>query len=160
MCLVLGAGVGGWVGQHVNAARTVHRELATALQGVRRAVDELHGTVDTLAAADVVTVILEGESAARHAEGRLFLSPTRGSVMVASNMPPLPTGQTYRVWLLLASGIFSGGGVGVDEGGRIFATIKAPSDTSQLIAVIVTLEPEEGGEMTSTNMVLFGRPDE
>ena len=122
--------------------------------------DELHGSVDTLAAADVVTVILEGESAARHAEGRLFLSPTHGSVMVASNMPPVPTGQTYRVWLLLASGIFSGGGVGVDEGGRIFATINAPSDTNQLIAVIVTLEPETGGEMTSTNMVLFGRPDE
>ena len=159
-CLVLGASVGWWVGQQINAARQVHQELASALHGMRRSVEELRGSVDMLAAADTTTVLLEGEADAHGAEGRLFLSPALGGVIAASHMPSLPPGQTYRVWLLLASGIIGGGGVPVDAHGRIFSTIEAPSDTTQLIAVIVTLEPEKSGEMISTNMVLFGRPDD
>ena len=143
VCLIAGLGVGWWAGQQIFAIRQVHQELAAALADTRRSVDLLRASVDTLAAAS----------------GRLFLSPTAGGVIAARNVPPAPPGQTYRVWLLLASGIFSGGAVQVDRYGRIFASIEAPPDAAQLIAVLVTQESAGGAEMTSTNMILFGRPD-
>ena len=57
-------------------------------------------SVAVLTAPDVARVDLEGQPVAPDASARAFWSRSRGLVFTASNLPPLPPGRTYQLWVL------------------------------------------------------------
>ena len=166
-CLIIAGGLGWYAAQQVNLATELRAELedATLRERVasldaaasRRLAEEMRGRAGALAALDVTSVELEGQPGAENAFGRAFLSMSRGVVIAASNMPPLPPGQAYQVWFVLPDDPVSAGFARVDEAGRLFESLDSAPDTAQLIAVAVTMEPEGGVQVPSGNVLLLGR---
>ena len=169
ICLIAAGALGWYAAQQVTGSRqlresldesalriqTADRELAASRQAAR----ELRARADVLAAPDVTTIRLQGQPAAPDAAGRAFLSGTRGTILTASNLPPLPPGQVYQVWFVVPPDPIGVGFTRVDAAGRIFATIDPPGDAGMPLAIAVTLEPEGGVAEPSDNLFLLGRTD-
>ena len=170
MCLIAAGAVGWYAAQQVTSSRQLRESLdASALRiqaadldaaTSRQAARELRARADVLAAPDVATISLQGQPAAPDAAGRAFLSGTRGAVLAASNVPPLPPGQVYQVWFVVPPDPIGVGFASVDGAGRIFATVDPPRDTGMPLAIAVTLEPEGGGAAPSGDLFLLGRTDQ
>ena len=166
-CLIIAGGLGWYAAQNVNEARDLRAQLEDATLRVRVAnldaaasrqlTEEMRGRADALAALDVTSVQLEGQPGAENAFGRAFLSMSRGVVITALNMPPLPPGQAYQVWFVLPEDPVSAGFARVDAAGRLFESLDSAPDTAQLLAVAVTMEPEGGVDTPSGNVLLLGR---
>ncbi len=166
-CLIIAGGLGWYAAQKVNEARDLRAQLEDATLRVRVAnldaaasrqlTEEMRGRADALAALDVTSVQLEGQPGAENAFGRAFLSMSRGVVITALNMPPLPPGQAYQVWFVLPEDPVSAGFARVDAAGRLFESLDSAPDTAQLLAVAVTMEPEGGVDTPSGNVLLLGR---
>ena len=166
-CLIIAGGLGWYAAQNVNEARDLRAQLEDATLQVRVAnldaatsrqlTEEMRGRADALAALDVTSMELEGQAGAENAFGRAYLSMSRGVVITALNMPPLPPGQAYQVWFVLPEDPVSAGFARVDAAGRLFESLDSAPDTAQLLAVAVTMEPEGGVETPSGNVLLLGR---
>ena len=129
------------VDQSAAAARAAQQELVEA----RRVGADAQAAIGVLAAPDLVRIDLRGEAAAPQASARALWSRQRGMVFTATNLPPLPAGRVYQVWVVtsdpnpISAGLLapdaSGGGVGV------FMT---PPDIAPPTAVAVTMSPAGG----------------
>ncbi len=169
MCLIAAAAIGWYAAQHVTRSRQLRESLDASVLRIqaadhdavtsRQLARELRARADVLAAPDVATINLQGQPAAPDASGRAFLSGTRGAVLVASNVPPLPPGQIYQVWFVVPPDPIAVGFARVDGAGRIFSTVDPPSDAGIPLAIAVTLEPEGGASDPSGDLLLLGRLD-
>jgi anti-sigma-K factor RskA len=171
LCLIAAGAVGWYAAQQVNGSRQLRQRLDTAALRIqaadldasssRRVARELRAHADVLAAPDVTTIRLQGQQrAAPDLAGSLFLSETRGAVIAASNVPPLPPGQVYQVWFIVPLDPIAVGIAPVDGAGRILATVDPPADAGlPPLAVAVTLEPEGGAAEPSDDLFLLGRTD-
>ena len=100
--------------------------------------------VAILTAADVARVDLAGQQPSPNASARAFWSRSRGMVFNASNLPPVPAGQTYQLWVVTAKGPISAGLLTPDAQGSVSAVFSTPADIPQPVAMAVTLEKAGG----------------
>ena len=169
ICLIAAGALGWYAAQQVTSSRQLRESLDASTLRIqaadrdaatsREAARELRARADVLTAPDVATISLQGQPAAPDAAGRAFLSGTRGAVLAASNVPPLPPGQVYQVWFVVPPDPIGVGFARVDGSGRIFATVDPPSDAGIPLAIAVTLEPEGGAAEPSEDVFLLGRTD-
>ena len=155
MCLVAAGALGWYAAQYVTSSRHLRESLDASILRMqaadsdaatsREVARELRARAEVLAAPDVA--------------GRAFLSGTRGAVLAASNIPPLPPGQVYQVWFVVPPDPIGVGFARVDGAGRIFATVDPPRDAGIPLAIAVTLEPEGGAAEPSGDLFLLGRTD-
>ncbi len=110
-----------------------------------------------LAASDVRRIELAGQKGAPGAAGRAFWSPSLGLVFTAANLPTLPTGTVYQLWV-----IPPGSKVPIDAGvldpdaeGRVI-TLVAPAASADVGTVAVTLEPSPGVPTPTGAFALLG----
>jgi anti-sigma-K factor RskA len=76
----------------------------------------------------------------------------------ASNLPPLPAGRTYQMWVLTAQPApISAGLLKPDPNGRASAMFETPVDIAQPTAMAVTIEPEGGVPSPTGAMYLVGQ---
>lgn len=109
-----------------------------------------------LAASDLVRVELAGQTIAPRASARAFWSRSRGLVFTASNLPPLPAGRTYQLWIVTAqmpigAGLLRPGGDGVAR-----AVLATSADVAQPVAIALTIEPEGGVPAPTGDKYLVG----
>jgi anti-sigma-K factor RskA len=97
-----------------------------------------------LTASDVARVDLAGQQPSPNASARAFWSRSRGMVFNASNLPPVPAGQTYQLWVVTAKGPISAGLLSPDAQGSVSAVFSTPADIPQPVAMAVTLEKAGG----------------
>jgi anti-sigma-K factor RskA len=109
-----------------------------------------------LSAPDVARVDLAGQPAAPQASARAFWSRSRGMVFSASNLPQLPAGRTYQVWVVTAQGPISAGLITPDAQGAANAIFSTPSDIPQPVALAVTIEPLGGVAAPTGDRYLVG----
>jgi anti-sigma-K factor RskA len=111
--------------------------------------------VAVLAAPDLQRIDLAGRPVAPASAGRAFWSRSRGLVFTASNLPALPAGRTYQLWVLtkqptpVSAGLFK-----PDAEGRITTTFETPADLPQPIGMAVTIEPDGGVPLPTGEMYL------
>jgi anti-sigma-K factor RskA len=130
----------------VDRAALTERQIAD----VRRAAADAQSQVAILVAPDVQRIDLAGQAAAPQAAARAFWSRSRGLVFTASNLPSLPTGKVYQLWVLSAQPApISAGLLRPNDGGRVNTTFDTPLDLPQPTGMAVTIEPE-GGVATPT----------
>jgi anti-sigma-K factor RskA len=134
-------------------AETSELQMADA----RRTAFEVQSTVAVLAAPDLARIDLAGQAAAPRASARAFWSRSRGLVFTASNLPALPAGRTYQLWVLTAQPApISAGILRPDGNGGVTARFDTPPDLPRPIAMAVTLEPEGGVPSPTGDKYLVG----
>jgi len=128
-----------------------------AMVDARRVAFETQSAMAVLAAADLTRVDLQGAPAAPQAAGRALWSRQSGMVFAANNLPPLPAGKIYQVWLVAGGPPVSAGLVAPDESGRGVAIFRTPVDVTGPVTVAVTIEPEGGVPAPTGAFYLTGK---
>jgi hypothetical protein len=134
-------------------ADATERQIADA----QRAVAGAQNTVAVLTAPDVARIDLAGQPVAPQASARAFWSRSRGMVFTASNLPPLPAGRTYQLWVVTAQKApISAGLLTPDAAGNVSDTFNTPQDLPQPVAIAVTIEPAGGVPAPTGERYLVG----
>jgi anti-sigma-K factor RskA len=131
----------------------IERELETQ----RAEAQSAARAAEILAAPDVARIDLSGQKPAPGAAGRAYFSPSRGVVFVATNLPEVPAGRDYQLWVVTKRGPVSAGIFRTDAAGGTVRLIGFPGDANDAVAFAVTLEPAGGLPAPSnTNFYLLG----
>jgi anti-sigma-K factor RskA len=113
--------------------------------------------VAILSAPDVARVDLAGQAVAPQSSARAFWSRSRGMVFTASNLPQLPAGRIYQLWVLTADATpMSAGLLSPDPQGRVNQMFLTPPNLPQPVAMAVTIEPEGGVPAPTGEKYLVG----
>ena len=97
-----------------------------------------------LSAPDVQELKLSGKAPAADANGRAFISRTRGLLFAASNLPQLPGDRTYQLWFLTRGAPVSAGIVRPDPQGNVTAAFDPLPNAPVPTGFAVSVEPEGG----------------
>jgi len=124
----------------------------------RRVAGELQSSMAVLAAPDLARIDLAGQPAAPAASARALWSRARGMVFTASNLPPLPAGRVYQVWVVAGPAPISAGLLTPDAGGGGMAFFNTPPDIPAPRAIAVTIEPAGGLPAPTGAFYLMGTP--
>lgn len=111
-----------------------------------------------LAAPDLARIDLAGQPAAPAASARALWSRTRGMVFTASNLPPLPAGRVYQVWVVAGPAPISAGLLMPDAAGGGTVFFNTPPDIPAPQAIAVTIEPAGGLPAPTGAFYLMGTP--
>jgi hypothetical protein len=123
---------------------------------VQRTAADAQTAVAILTAPDVARVDLAGQPASPNASGRAFWSRSRGLVFNASNLPPLPAGRIYQLWVVTDQAPVSAGLLTPDAQGSFSDTFDTPVDIRPPLAVAVTIEPAGGVPAPTGERYLVG----
>jgi hypothetical protein len=135
-------------------ARADAAELRTV--DAQRTAAGAQSAVAVLTAPDVARVDLAGQAPAPRASARAFWSRSRGLVFTAANLPPIPAGRTYQLWVVTAQAPLSAGLLTPDAQGSVSQTFSTPPDIPQPIAMAVTIEPAGGVPAPTGERYLIG----
>jgi anti-sigma factor RsiW len=133
-------------------ANTSEQELTS----VRQTAAEAQTLVVVLASSDLIRVDLAGQPSAPQARARAFWSRSRGLIFTASNLPPLPAGRTYQVWMVTPDAPLSAGLLKPGVRGDVHAVFTTPRDVARVAAVAVTIEPDGGVPAPTGEKYLVG----
>jgi hypothetical protein len=92
--------------------------------------------------------------------GKVFLSPSQGVLLIASNLPPTPAGKTYEMWLIpkaakpVPAGLFR-----PRADGQAMHVRGGVVDLASTSAVAVTVEDQAGApQPTTTPLIVAALP--
>jgi anti-sigma-K factor RskA len=99
-------------------------------------------------------IALGGVGTKQGARAELVTFEGDRAVLVAENMPPVPEGKTYQIWVIKGdtpqpSGLFE------PKGDSIAAVVENPVEGAD--AVAVTVEPKGGSKKPTTDPLLVGK---
>jgi anti-sigma-K factor RskA len=89
-------------------------------------------------------------------KGRVFVNPSRGLLLLASNLPQAPSGKAYELWFISKGGKAVRAGMFQSESdGTAMHVERGAMDMKDTAAVAVTMEVEAGVDApTSTPMIV------
>jgi len=159
--LTLAAGLGFHTSQLRTRIGDLEHDLldarARATSAEQRAADAMQVasgarlSLAVLTAPDVARIDLAGQApVAPRASARAFWSRSRGMVFTAADLPPLPAGRVYQLWVVTAQPApVSAGLLTPDAQGSVNVTFATPPDIAPPVALAVTIEPA-GGVLSPT----------
>ena len=134
-------------------------ELAERATGdAQRVANRAEDAMAVLVSPDMARVDLAGQPVAPEARARAFWSRNHGLVFTATNLPALPPGRVYQVWVLTAGAPVSAGLVSPDAAGGATAVLDTAPDIPPPAGVAVSLEPEGGVPAPTGKIYLAGKP--
>jgi anti-sigma-K factor RskA len=146
--------------QTVRDARTradvAERQAADARSTARAANNDEQAVIVVLAASDLLRVELAGQPVAPQASARAFWSRSQGLVFTASNLPPLPPGRTYQLWIVTAESPIGAGLLKPKLDGGVNVVYSMPGVITRPVAFAVTIEPEGGAPAPTGDKYLVG----
>jgi anti-sigma-K factor RskA len=140
--------------EQLSRAQAREAELDRQIVALQSSAASAAQTTAVLRAADLGRVELAGQTGAPQASGRILWSASQGVVFVATNLPPLPPGRVYQLWVV-ADKPLSAGVVVPDAAGHLTVINSAPV-TARPKAFAVTVEPEGGRPAPSGPPLLAG----
>jgi hypothetical protein len=144
-----------WQNRKIAAKLQQERKVAEASIREREQIEKLVGM---LASPDTMTVKLAGIGEMTYASGTVKFNAKAGMVLYeAANLPELPAGKSYQMWLVPTSGTPISAGL-LGPGGHAWGSMwmaDVPADI-QAKAFAVTVEPAGGMEQPTGPKVLLG----
>ena len=131
--------------------------LERQLAALQQSASQARQTAAVLGASDLARVELAGQAEAPIATGRVLWSQSQGLVFIATNLPPLPPGRVYQLWVV-ADKPLSAGVLVADSAGQ-FSVVNASPVAAPPKAFALTVEPEGGRPSPTGPMVLVGKSD-
>jgi anti-sigma-K factor RskA len=133
-------------------------ELAGRNQDQTTQLDQMHQDLALLTAPDAVHVSLTPQKAARQPNGTAIFSPTkRRLIFMASNLPAVPPGKAYELWVIPAKGAPVAAGVfKPDEHGNAIVMDRPMPEGVEAKAFAITVEKEEGSDKPTSPILLMG----
>jgi anti-sigma-K factor RskA len=90
-------------------------------------------------------------------KGKLYYNPSRGALLIASNLPQAPAGKAYELWYIPKAKGASPARAGMFQSqndGTVMQVIRGPIDANTTAAIAVTLENEAGVDAPTTTPVI------
>jgi anti-sigma-K factor RskA len=156
--LVLAAGFGVYVLALRSEVRTLQQTVTTLSERADNLRDQLRdarqnnvnllNTMQVLRAPDTVRVDMRGTAPGSSLSGRAFVSGARGLVVDVQNMPALPPGRVFQLWLIppgaapISAGVFT-----VDAAGTASFVRPMPAGAALPQVVAVTMEDGPDGSV-------------
>ena len=109
-----------------------------------------------LGASDVTYTALAGVAPVEQARGRVYVSPTRGLLFAAEDLPVLPPDRSYQLWTIVGGRPVSHGVFELGNNGA--AQLLTESAPGMAEAYAVTVEPLGGVPEPTGPKVLLGTP--
>jgi len=89
-------------------------------------------------------------------QGRVLVNPKRGVLFLASNLPQLPAGKTYELWVIPKGGAPKPSGLfQADASGNAMHMVPGPIDVATTGAFAVSVEPEAGSAAPTTTPIII-----
>jgi len=141
--------------QHLN---DIVAELTNRSQEEGIQLDRLTQELQLLSSPDAVHVSLNPMKAPRQPSGTAIFSPSqKRMIFMASNLPPVPTGKAYELWIIPATGAPLPAGVfKPDEHGNAVMTDREMPSGVVAKAFAITVENEEGSDKPTSPIMLMG----
>ena len=90
-------------------------------------------------------------------KGRLYYNPSKGALLIASNLPPAPAGKAYELWLIPkakgASPVRAGMFQSLNDG-TVMRLMAGPIDANTNAAIAVTMEVEAGVDAPTGSILI------
>jgi anti-sigma-K factor RskA len=137
---------------HASASASAAERQAADAGDAARATQQ---AMEILAAPDVARVDLAGQPPSPGSSGRAFWSRSRGLVFTAANLPPLPPGKVYQLWVVPQGNPIGMGLITPDASGRA-TVINGAVNLPPALAIAVTLEPAGGVPAPTGDKYLVG----
>jgi anti-sigma-K factor RskA len=141
--------------QHMNDQLA---ELANRNQDQSVQLDRLNQQMRLLTSPDAVHVSMNPAKAAKQPSGTAIFSPSqKRMIFMASNLPALPEGRAYELWIIpiagapIAAGVFK-----PDEHGNAMMMDHEMPPGVQAKAFAITVEKEEGSDKPTMPILLMG----
>jgi anti-sigma-K factor RskA len=144
--------------QALSDAQLLAGQAQLARVSMQQRLDEAERHAAILRASDAVTYTLVGNTTAKDAHARAFVTHKNGMIFTADGLPALPAGKTYQLWVIAEGKPVSVGVFAPDASGRVHAMMDTPAIATMPSAVAVTLEPAGGLAQPSTAPILVGTP--
>jgi anti-sigma-K factor RskA len=140
-------------GQQLAVAREqAAKEVATARSEAARA----QTVTDVLAAPDLIRYNISGAGPAA-ISGQVLWSRSRGVVLSAVRVPPVPPRMTYQLWLLTDNLPVTAGTFQPEAGGRVTFTAEPPRNVGPVVGAALTIEPAGGSRVPSERLLVQNR---
>lgn len=127
----------------------------TQVAALQRAAVDVRTTALVIGAPDLLRVDLAGQ-AGSPAKARAFWSRAHGLVFTAVDLPALPPGKVYQLWVVGGQAPVSAGIFEPDAAGRATTIVEAGRAFPEPAAFAVTLEPAGGVTQPTGDKVLVG----
>ncbi len=142
--------------------RDVARDLARLREDARLQTIELTRLNEAFAILNgpETTEASFGEGQPKPPKGKVFVNPSQGVLLVASNLPPAQPGKRYEMWVIPKAGKPVPAGLFQSEtDGTALHVRRGPVDLETTGAVAVTLEDEAGApQPTSQPLIVAAIP--
>lgn len=127
------------------------------VSSMQRQILGLSERIAVLSAPDAVQIKLAGQPDAPRATASVVMSPTKGMVLTALNLPQLAAGRIYQLWVVTKTAPVSIGTFEVAADGSVTGTMPlTPGASTDPVAVAVTIEPAGGVPSPTGPKVLVG----
>ncbi len=163
--VLLAVGLGVYVWQLRDRLTQVERRLdeasaraaasETQVAALQRAAVDVRTTALVIGAPDLLRVDLAGQGGSP-AKARAFWSRAHGLVFAAVDLPALPPGKVYQLWVVGAQAPVSAGIFEPDAAGRATTIVEAGQQFPEPAAFAVTLEPAGGVPQPTGDKILVG----
>jgi len=133
-------------------------ELKNRNQDQAARLDQASQELSLLTSPDAVHVALNPQKSPKEPTGTAIFSPAqRRMMLMASNLPAVPQGKAYELWIIPAKGAPIAAGVfKPDEHGNAVVMDHLMPEGVEAKAFAITIENEEGSEKPTSPVVLVG----
>jgi anti-sigma-K factor RskA len=124
---------------------------------IERRLSGLARIVSAIEAPLVRSLALAGQGEFQRAAAKAYIEPESGRlILYAHNLPPVPDGHTYQIWVIVEDRHRSAGVFRSDSAGEAKYDSGRLQDLDGPVTVAVTLEPEGGAPQPTGPIVLAG----
>lgn len=114
----------------------------------------VQGVVDFLNSPDTKQVNF-GQGQTQPPKGNVFVNPSNGVLLIASNLQQLPADKVYEMWIIPKGGAPRPAGLFRAERGTGVHILRGPVDVAGTNAIAVTVEPASGSSTPTMPIIIM-----
>ncbi|MFL6274956.1 MAG: anti-sigma factor domain-containing protein [Blastocatellia bacterium] len=132
-------------------------ELREQISDEKARARELEEINAVLAAPQRSVIEMAGPEGALSTVASVYWDHQKNRWVVSANLPPVPDGKVYQLWMVTPDAKISAGLIEPDARGHGFVIVDVPPNVSQIQAAAITLEPQGGSPQPTMPIYALGK---